>query len=493
MTERVPLLLERIRGAIARYPEAPAFVEGGGSISYRAMRALIGKTAKLLADSGVRTGQVVALTMSQSSLHVVTFLALARIGAVSLSVTPVSSDADRAALYRKFGVTAVVTDREDSAAPGVALILLKSIGARGDEAELDSWEYEPVGATPMRIALTSGTAGRQRGIEQTHEDFSRRLDRRFYGDTPQPRVLPPNLHITGAITLACHALCTGGAVVLPIGYELQPFLQTIARFGVTHVTLPPSHLARMLPLMRVDAPAFPLVKHLRLLGATPTPALLEEVRRKFSPNVYLPYSTIETGVISIATPETLAAEPESSGRIAPGAQIEVIDENGRVLPPGTVGELRVRVEGMAKGYFGGEDADRFRDGWFYPRDRGRISSDGLVFVEGRFDDVINVGGRKLAPWLAEGILEQQPGVAEAAVFVLEETAAGPLLAALIVASGRPIEWPRLAQSVFTKLEVMAPQRYYEVARLPRNTLGKLVRDELRALATSPGASLRHPV
>ena len=490
MSERVPLLLDRIRAAILRDPAAPAFLGGGPEISYGSMRALIANMIELLAGRGVRTGQVVALTMSQSPLHVITFLALARMGAVSMSVNPIAREADRVALYRRFGVTAVVSEREDAGSPGVALILVKGIGARGDEAGLDSWEYEPVGATPMRIALTSGTVGEQKGIEQTHEAFARRMDRRFYGDTARPRVMPPNLHVTASLTLACHALATGGAVVFPPGYDAVNFLTTVARMAVTHVTLPPSHLALMLPAVRGDAPAFPGVTHLRLLGATPAPAFLDLVRRKFTPNIFVPYSTIETGVISIATPQILAQAPESSGRVAPDSQLEVIGQDGRVAAPNTVGEIRVRVPGMATGYLGGVDAGRFRDGWFHPRDSGYVSHDGLVFVKGRMDEIINVGGRKLSPRHAEAILEEHPGVAEAAVFELDAADRAARLAALIVPLGRPIDWEALAKFARGRLEILAPESYFEIERLPRNALGKLQRDELRELAA--GASLRYP-
>lgn len=484
MREQVPLLLDRIRAAIARDPEAPAFL-GSSTISHGAMRSLIGAAIKMLDERGVRAGQVVALTMSQSSLHVILFLALARMGAISLSVAPMASAAARAALYRRFGVTAVVSEVEDAGAPGVMLIHMRGLGARGDEPHLESMQYEPVGSTPLRIALTSGTVGERKGIEQTHEEFVRRMDRRGYGDGALPRALPPNLHITLSLTLVCHALARGGAVVIPAGYDAASLFDAIGKFGVTHFAFPPAHAAMMLEALDGDKPAFRNVTHFDLVGGTPSPALVEAVRRKFTPHVYVSYATAETGLIAMATPEILASTT-CAGRIAPGTELEVVGEDGRVLAAGMPGEIRVRVPAMPRGYLGGADPDRFRGGWFHPRDVGYVTEEGLVHVQGRIDEILNVGGRKASPGYVEAILEEHPSVREAAVFPLD----GMSLGAIIVTKGRA-DWSGLDAFARSRLDVFAPWRYYEAAELPRNVLGKIRRPELAALAAGE-ATLRQP-
>ena len=77
----------------------------------------------------------------------------------------------------------------------------------------------------------------------------------------------------------------------------------IGRHGVTHLAIPPANLGLMLPELPVNAPAFPSVRQLRLVGSTPTRAIVEAVRRKMTPNVYLPYGLGELGLVSMATPE----------------------------------------------------------------------------------------------------------------------------------------------------------------------------------------------
>ena len=299
--------------------------------------------------------------------------------------------------------------------------------------------------------------------------------------------MPQNLHVTAGLTLACHALSRGGAVVFPPSYDAAPLFATIARHEVTHVVFPPSHVALMLPLLKGDRPAFPKLTHFRMVGATPRPDFLERVKRKFTPHVHVVYATTETGVIAMATPEILAKHPGTSGRVVPDAELQVLGGDGRVLPAGEVGEIRVRVPGMPRAYFGDADPDRFRDGWFYPRDFGYVTGDGYLYVQGRVDEVLNVGGRKLTPEVAESILLEHPGVIDAAVFPLDDLSIGA-----IVVADAPVDWAALEAFARGRLEGLAPRRYFEGREIPRNVMGKIRRPELPALAESGAVTLRHP-
>lgn len=479
-------LIERILQSVERAPDAPAFIADDRPTSYRGLLALLSVTVQGLRAQGVRPGDPVALTLGQSSLYLVTVLALGRLGALIIPASSLLRPGERATLFPKFEIRTVVGANADAAFPGCKLILLRSVVARGDESALDAGGYEPGGATPFRIALTSGTTGSPKGVLQTHDDFVRRLDRMDCDIAEPPRVLPPGLQITAALNLAMHALCKGGTVVFPRAYEMGPFLDALRRHKVTHVALPPANLAPMLRALPETGPAFPDIRHLRLLGNTPTPSFVEQARRKFSPATYLPYGIAEIGVVSMATPETLAREPTSCGPLAPGVRLEALDGEGRVLPPGVEGEIRVSIPGMPSGYHGPDAGDRtrFRDGWFHPGDRGFVSAQGLVFVRGRSDNIINIGGLKVAPEFVESVLQDFPAVREAAVFMADEGIAGARIAAAIVPSGR-IDWDALDRFATAELDARAPIRYYLAESLPRNAMGKLLRDELKV--TNPPA------
>jgi len=475
------LLADRVLSRIEADPGAPACISGDETLTYRGLLALWSVATRYFHEQGIAAGEPVALTMSQSPLHLVAFLALTRLGALVVPASPFLRPSDRAEIFAKYGVHAVVSDREDAAVPGARLMLVRSAQAQGSESKLDYSSFVARGDSPMRIALTSGTTGAPKGTLQTQARFVQRLDRMECHVIERPRVIPPNLHITTSLTQAMHALCEGGTVVFPRGYENEPFFAAIRAHGVTHVALPPANLMLMLAGLPDGGPAFPSIRHLRILGATPSVALLDLARRRFSPNVYVPYSLGEIGLVSMATPETLAVDPRSAGLLMNDVRFEALDTEGRVLPPRVAGEVRVRFEGMPTSYYAADGADRtrFRDGWLHSGDLGFLSADGMVRIEGRVDEIINLGGRKVAPGYVESILEEFPGVRGAAVFVSGEGIAGQRLAAAIVPSAA-LDWKALALFAARQLDVRAPSSYFELDTLPRNAMGKLLRADLPA-------------
>ena len=469
------LLVDRLLESVARYPARAAFIASGGVVTYRQLLALWSNAARLLHQRGVRAGDVVALWMGQSPLHVVAFLALARLGAVALPVFPNLRFADRLEALRRYGARMVITDAASLDAGGIPLIALTQLDARGDECDFSFTDFAPVPDAPLRLALTSGTTARQKAVLHTHGQFTSRLDRRFYTETDCPRMIPPVLHITDALQFACHALSKGGAAVFPARDDLAGLLQAIHQHAVTHVMTPAAELASMLLLLPEETPAFPSIVQLRVVGTTPSRALVDLARRKFSPHVTSVYALTETGVVAVSGTELLLAHPGCAGRVAPGARVEVVD-----------GVIRVMVDGMPRGYYGPDASlPGFVDGWFDTGDRGRVTADGLVWIEGRDDGIINVGGYKVAPEHVEAILSDHPNVQEIAAFPLEEGIDGTRIGAAVVARDA-LDWRALAKYARTALGAIAPVRYFEVGRLPRNPMGKIVRARLAEWAAENG-------
>ena len=459
------MLLERVLASVDRTPEAPAVIAADTPVSYRHFRALIARAVTHLRQQGVKPGDVVGLSMAQTPLYLLVFLALGWIGALVVPIGRALRPPERDELIRKFSVGALVTERLEVVPASCRLVQLQSLETRGRETMIDAGEPGFGPDTPLRIALTTGTTGTPRGVLQTHESFATRLDRLACDAADFPRVLAPALHITLAINLAMHALVKGGTVVFPRGYGNDDFFDALGRHAVTHVALPPSNVGLMLAALPKEGVAFPRLRHLRLLGSTPSRALIDAIGRRFSPHVYSPYGIGELGVVAMATPETLREDPAWIGALEPGVRLEVLDG----------GDVRVFIPGMPTDYYGPDagKGTRFRDGWFHPGDRGRIDANGRFYLEGRADHLINLGGYKVAPEYVESILMEFAGVREAAVYAIEGAGTTRLAAAIVPAG--PLDWPALRAHALARLHVMAPARYLEVASLPRNALGKLER------------------
>jgi len=476
-------------------PAAPAFIFQGGILTRGQVLALYHETTRLLRERGIRAGDAVGLSMARWPMHCIALLALARLGAVSVPLAPGLSAADRAALVSRFGIRAVVTNWDFAGVDVPVRVKLDTLSVQEDAPEPDAGGFVPGEHTPFRVALTSGTTGERKGILHTHGSFADRIDKTLHECDGSTRLLPPDLHITVGMAFAIGVLLRGGTVVFDKTFHAEDVANTIRLYGVTHCLMAPASIPRFAAAIPARGVAFPSLRHLRIVGAMPSASQLELLRSRFSPNVYVPYGLTELGVVSLATPETLAAEPASAGRISPWARVEVVDAAGRPQPPGTTGEIRVAMEGMPAGYHGESGAERgaskFRQGWFYPGDIGRVSAQGLLFIEGRTDDVVNIGGHKFSLASLDGAVAEHPGVDKAVAFVLEEGDADPSLGAAIGVAIVAREGASLADILDhcrARIESTVPVRLFPVADIAHDDMGKVNRAVARALALRRGAS-----
>ncbi len=477
-------LIDRIMETGSRNPAAPAFIHQDQVITYNHLRAFLCVVAKMLHERGVRPGDVVGLAMAQSPLHCIAMLSLASLGAVSVPLSASLKIEDQLALIRRYGIHALVTDRDNIRISGVTVIRLNNITVSDKESYSDSIYYRPDTETPIYVALSSGTTGEPKGVLHTHGSLLDRIEKTLYCCDQTSRLIPPDLHVTVGLVFAVGILCCGGVVVFPRTYDLLDMVAAINLYAVTHILLSPAKAAQISSLLPKDGIAFPTLSHLRIVGSTPAEKLLVALREKFSQHIYVPYGLTELGVVSLATPETLSMSPKSAGKLMPWARAEAIDKQGGVLPFGQSGEIRLSVEGMPKGYFcdSGRSEGKFRDGWFYPGDMGQISSAGLLTIEGRIDNILNIGGHKVTAEYVEDMLVRHPEVREAVVFLFELDGE-EILAAAIISDGNKIIQD-IVEHCKRHLGVLAPEKFFFVRDFPRNAGGKLSRAEIPAMAST---------
>lgn len=195
------------------------------------------------------------------------------------------------------------------------------------------------------------------------------------------------------------------------------------------------------------------------------------------------YATTETGAISMCLPSEHDADA-TCGMSLPGTEVEIVDGDGRQLPPGAIGEIRVKTRGMATGYLDNPEQtrDRFREGWFYPGDIGYLRSDGRVVVQGRKDDMINLNGINIFPADIERVLEQHPAVQAAAALPLKSVVHGQIpVAAVELVAGAHATAAELGEFARDRLALRAPRRILVMDALPRNNQGKILRRDIMGL------------
>jgi acyl-coenzyme A synthetase/AMP-(fatty) acid ligase len=240
-----------------------------------------------------------------------------------------------------------------------------------------------------------------------------------------------------------------------------------------------SQQLRELVREQTEAPIpVPSLRGIMTGGSLVSPALMSEARAKLCSQIVSQYGSTEAGATAFATADRLAGIEGACGYVAPWATVEVVDENGKPLPPDGEGILRIRAGCQGAAY----PADRpdphsgFRDGWFYPGDRGRVRADGLLIVSGRGAELINAGGLKLAPEIVEDLLATHPAVLEAAAFGVPD-AGGIEEIVLAVVPRAPLNERQLIHWCAERNLPVA--RVVSVASLPKTTLGKINREQLK--------------
>jgi len=192
-------------------------------------------------------------------------------------------------------------------------------------------------------------------------------------------------------------------------------------------------------------------------------------------------------LIASATPEDLRAAPDTAGKPAPGTEIRILDQDSKDAPTGEVGQIFVRSSTLFEGYTSGQTKD-FHEGFMASGDMGYLDDAGRLFVVGRDDEMIVSGGENVYPIEVEKTLAAHPEVAEASVLGVDDEQYGQRLAAFVVlAPGAAATPDLLKQHVRENLaNYKVPREIIVLEELPRNSTGKILRNELRARAGADG-------
>jgi len=473
-------ITEVIEAQAQRHPAALAIIVPERVFSYSDLVGAVHAIGRKLLDSGVKPGQVLAISMAQTALHLLTLLAVARIGAVSVPAHAALPRDRRLLAARRFGACAIVSGRADMQLEGLPFISLADVDLKAPVTPLPAAQTRAV--DPCWISLSSGTSGDPKGVLRSHGYMLDRVDKSIYERTPQSRLMPMDLNFGVGFGQAMRMLVAGGAVVLAPDSLPASFVYMVRAHAVTHWLLSPAWAEDILPLLTDDDIHFPSIVYLQIIGAQPSKRLLDALRKKFTPNVFTSYGTSEVGPVAVATPEILDRAPSSVGKILPWVKAEIVDARKRRVAAGKSGRLRLKVESMFGAYHLDEQlsAERFHGGWYYPHDSARIDAEGLLYIEGREDDVLNIGGGKVHFRDVETAIEAHPSVREAAVFTRPDASGRDALVAAVIVT-KPVTVAELLAWASEKLGPICPEKLVLTDEFPRTATGKVLRDQLATL------------
>ena len=337
---------------------------------------------------------------------------------------------------------------------------------------------------------TSGTTGHPKGAQLTHEILMASLGaaREWYGSTADDVNLAsmPQFHYAGTFVGLIN-LYEGARAVITRQVDAAEILRLIPGERITRAFLVPAVLLLLVQTPGCRETDFSSLKLIEY-GASPIPLdLLRQAMDVFRCDFAQLYGLTETGVVTSLAPEEHepagSARMRSCGKPISNAQIEVVGDDGTILPPGQVGEIVVRSPQILKGYWRLPDASAaaIRGGWFHTGDAGYFDVDGFLYVHDRVKDMIISGGENVYPAEVESAIFGHPAIADIAVIGVPDARWGEAVKAIVVRQpGIEVSEAELIAYARERIaHYKAPKSVDFVDELPRNPSGKILKRVLR--------------
>ncbi|MFA7268171.1 MAG: AMP-binding protein [Sterolibacterium sp.] len=346
------------------------------------------------------------------------------------------------------------------------------------------------------VMATSGTTGKPKGVMNTHRTMQT-VVANWLSTLAYPADRPPvNLaaapltHTAGIFSLM--TTLRGGTVVILPRPDPDMLLDAIERHRVTELFLPPTVIYMLLDLPGIAARDFSSLRYL-MYGAAPMS--LEKLRRAlktFGPVMLQAFGQTEARTTSCLHPEEHFVNGEiaqderlsSCGRPFPLTRVSIRDDANRMLPHGQVGEICVMGDLVMKGYYQAPDktAETIVDGWLHTGDMGYLDPEGFLHVTDRKKDMIISGGFNVYSSEVEGVINSHPAVQDCAVVGIPDEKWGEAVKAVVELNlGMRVSEDEIIALCKQKLgSVKAPKSVDFIVELPRSSVGKVLKREVRA-------------
>lgn len=471
--------IERLQELVESEPHKVAIEDGERLITRLELMEMSQVVASNLQQHGVYQGTTIGIKMGDSFQHLVLLVALIRCAAVISSISKsYSLEALKSELASE-SISLVVLDEGLSGPEEISWININDLFEL-PTSPLIIPDYDS--QSPLFVGKSSGTTGEPKRFLRTSREFLLWIER--YANTQEWQPSDRCLSLTNMLfnigrSISLGMLYVGATVVINRAKEAEDVISLVNNASITYLKLAPVHLHALLALSGPQSPLMPGLR-MAVVGSAPTShATRLQARGKVTPNLCEQLGSNEAGLIAFARPQDQDEHPEAVGRVVPGVTAEVIDEQGLPLAEGTVGELRLKADGLPTCYVDnpGQSELYFRDGWFYPGDLASIY-DGYLCLRGRADEVINNAGAKFYPVEVEDVIQAHPDVKEVAVAGMPHPKVGQVAVAFVVVKSQVSEQD-LIQLCRSRLEPFKhPWRIVYLQDLPRNEMGKVVKSRL---------------
>ncbi|MBX3304862.1 MAG: AMP-binding protein [Nitrospira sp.] len=480
------------------------------TVSYGDLAAQAGQIAAYLLRCDARPGDRVLLVCDNSLFWAACYLGTLQAGLITVPVPANSSASALASILKLSGArivcgqasvatthagalsgTYLLTDR---VIPPIPHVLSQLDFASLPPPQFPVSDYAPVNHdTLAALFFTSGSTGQPRGVMITHANILANTESiiSYLSLNEQDRMMAvlPFHYCYGASLLHTH-LRVGGQVVVDNRFMYpETVLQRMNDLQCTGFAGTPSHFQILLRSSSLKRKQFPSLRHVQQAGGHLAPIFVRELRETLpDTKIYIMYGQTEaTARLSYLPPEMLETKLGSIGKGAPGVTLRVLDEQGRDVRPGEVGEIVAEGANISKGYWQEpkESETVFRNGLLYTGDLARVDEDGFIYIVDRAKDFLKCRGEKISCREIEQAVVECGELVEAAVVGIPDDVLGEAVKVFAVPRNKHVDGleARIASYCRTRLPLhQLPKQIVILQSLPKNSAGKVMKAVLKTHA-----------
>jgi acyl-CoA synthetase (AMP-forming)/AMP-acid ligase II len=483
--------------AAGRYPDRAAIVDERGIVTFAQVNRRTNALANALRAAGIGEGDEVAIMCRNHRYFIETSVACSKLGAGALYLNTAFAGPQITDVLAREAPKAVVYDSEFESLVGegangrLQFVAWNDPEASGvptlEQLIAGAEDSDPPAPTEKGrvVILTSGTTGTPKGAKRAQNDSLEPAAALFSKIPMRARettvIAAPMFHSWGFAHFAMGLPLTS-TLVLRRRFDPEETLAAIAQHRASVLAVVPVMLQRILELPRETIERYDVscLRVIALSGSALPGELATRAMDSFGDVLYNLYGSTEVAWATVATPADLRAAPGTAGRPPMGTTVKLLDEHGKEVPRGQPGRIFVGNDMMFEGYTGGGSKEVV-GGLMSTGDVGHIDERGLLFVDGRDDEMIVSGGENVFPREVEDLLADRPDVAEVAVVGVPDDEFGQRLRAFVVARGQmqpsAEEIQEYVKSNLARYKV--PRDVVFMDELPRNATGKILKRELR--------------
>jgi acyl-CoA synthetase (AMP-forming)/AMP-acid ligase II len=494
-----PGLPSGVNAAAKRFPRQLAIIDDAGELTWSELAGQINQFTQALKDRGIQPGDSIAVLSRNHRYMIIALIAIMQAGGRVLLLNTMASRSQLGELSKREGAKVTILDQEflevgaDVADDEIVLCWADDDAPSRYPTVAGLCRDQPTKghAKPSRhgqiIIFTSGTTGLPKGAKREEPADLKPLIA-FFGAIPYRGnstvvLAAPLFHSWGLINFG-FGLSTAPTYVLRRRFTAERVLQDIDQHRASVLVVVPQMMQRLVDAdpVAIEKTDVSSLEVTASSGSALAGDLANRFMDMFTDSVYNFYGATETGWVTIASPQDLREAPGTAGTPPFRTVVKILDGDGQELPQGETGVIHVGNDMPFGGYTDG-NTKTFADGLMSTGDLGHFDENGRLFVSGRDDDMVVVGGENVFPRELEDSLIEHPDVSDVVVTGIDDEKFGQALAAyVVVKDGASLDEQALVAYAKEHVPRFAvPRKVRFLDELPRNPTGKVMKRELPAI------------